>query len=291
MTDPDKANSDYIPFSQRAGLEPIPPQLKLGEVSAELRRLIDYYVSLEIDRQSVAPYGTSVFRSEWLRTAQDLHVLFFQKSIATFEYGAYETKKRISDFISRASLAHLFNFVEFLVSHSSVSSELKIELAEAFVRARSAYRIIDQNYIVALGSEEERDAYLRAIDFAAQLNAAGARKHLVDAAIAMRHGQWAGCVREAIHAVESTAVKLAPEASTLGKALLPLQRSGLINGRLQSAFEKLYAYTNDEKGVRHALVFDDAESSVDEADALFMLGACASFVSYLLARSQQLASD
>ena len=28
----------YVPFSQRTGLEPIPPQLKLGEVSAELRR-------------------------------------------------------------------------------------------------------------------------------------------------------------------------------------------------------------------------------------------------------------
>jgi hypothetical protein len=45
------------------------------------------------------------------------------------------------------------------------------------------------------------------------------------------------------------------------------------------------AYTSDEEGVRHALVFGD-EAQVDEADALFMLGACASFVSYLLARSQ-----
>jgi hypothetical protein len=35
--------------------------------------------------------------------------------------------------------------------------------------------------------------------------------------------------------------------------------------------------------VRHALVFGD-EAQVDEADALFMLGACASFVSYLLTR-------
>jgi hypothetical protein len=45
----------------------------------------------------------------------------------------------------------------------------------------------------------------------------------------------------------------------------------------------LYGYSSDEEGVRHALVFKE-EAQVDEADALFMLGACASFVSYLLAR-------
>src|SRR5262245_55367745 len=42
----------YVPFSQRTGLEPTPPQLKVGEVSAELRRLLYYYISLEIDRES-----------------------------------------------------------------------------------------------------------------------------------------------------------------------------------------------------------------------------------------------
>ncbi|HAE28382.1 MAG TPA: hypothetical protein DCG58_14560, partial [Hyphomonas adhaerens] len=47
---------------------------------------------------------------------------------------------------------------------------------------------------------------------------------------------------------------------------------------------QLYGYTSDEEGVRHALVFNE-KSTVDEVDALFMLGACASFVSYLLARA------
>jgi hypothetical protein len=54
-------------------------------------------------------------------------------------------------------------------------------------------------------------------------------------------------------------------------------------GSLKAAFGSLYGYSSDEEGVRHALVFSN-ETQVDEADALFMLGACASFVSYLLAR-------
>ena len=45
------SSKPYVPFSQRTGLEPIPPQLKLGEVSAELRRLLFYYIGLEIGRE------------------------------------------------------------------------------------------------------------------------------------------------------------------------------------------------------------------------------------------------
>ncbi len=51
--------------------------------------------------------------------------------------------------------------------------------------------------------------------------------------------------------------------------------SYLTHDALKPAFHKLYGYSSDEEGVRHALVFGD-EAQVDEADALFMLGACAS---------------
>jgi hypothetical protein len=63
-----------------------------------------------------------------------------------------------------------------------------------------------------------------------------------------------------------------------------LEQRGHLHGGLKAAFGKLYGYSSDEEGVRHALVFGE-EAKVDETDALFMLGACASFVSYLLSRS------
>jgi hypothetical protein len=71
------SDQTYIPFSQRTGLEVIPPQLKLGEVSAELRRLLDYYVGLEIDRETVSGYEYTYFMDNWARVTKDLHVLFF----------------------------------------------------------------------------------------------------------------------------------------------------------------------------------------------------------------------
>ena len=64
-----------------------------------------------------------------------------------------------------------------------------------------------------------------------------------------------------------------------------MERSARIHGALKSGFLSLYGYTSDEKGIRHALLEKDAPSA-DETDALFMMGACASFVSYLINKAR-----
>lgn len=278
-TDP----TSYLPFSQRTGLQPIPPQLKLGEVSAELRRLLYYYISLDIQRESRATaYGASVFKDEWRRVAMDLHVLFFKKPIDTFDYGPFENSKRLNAFINTAKIGDLFDFIEFLIRHKGCSKELKRDIAEAFEASRAAYRIFDNQYIAAIGTEKQAEAFERAIAVAEFQNATAARRQLIAAGVALRNADWAGSIRESIHAVEAVAVRLAPDTDTLGAALKVLEQRGHLHGSLKAAFGSLYGYSCDEEGVRHALVFID-EAQVNEADALFMLGACASFVSYLLA--------
>ena len=54
---------------------------------------------------------------------------------------------------------------------------------------------------------------------------------------------------------------------------------------MKLAFVKLYGFTSDEKGIRHPLL-DLPAANVDETDALFMIGACAAFVSYLINKSR-----
>ena len=181
----------------------------------------------------------------------------------------------------------LFDFIEFFVRHPGCSSRLKQDLTQAFVEARLAYRVHDAQ-IAAIGTEEQAEAFQRAVAEAEEIGAAGARKHLIDAGVALRNGDWVGSVRESIHAVESVAKRLAPGSSTLGPALDKIGKQGHLHGQLRSAFKKLYDYTNAESGVRHAKVFDGAEGKVDEADALFMLGACSAFVSYLFMRSKEM---
>lgn len=203
------SSTPYVPFSQRAGLEPMPPQLKLGEVSSELRRLLYYYISLEIERESYAGYDALVFKDKWRRVAIDLHVLFFKQLVDKFENSAYENQQRLNRFIERASIGDLFNLVEFILRHRGCSAELKRELADAFVAARAAYRVFDSKYVAAIGAEEQAAAFERAIADAEAVNATAARKQLIAAGVALRNSDWAGSVRESIHSVEAVAVRQA----------------------------------------------------------------------------------
>lgn len=84
--------------------------------------------------------------------------------------------------------------------------------------------------------------------------------------------------------MESVAEMLEPSAN-LAKALGKLEASAGIHGGMKKAFLALYGYASDEQGIRHALLFSDAPD-VDETDALFMIGACAAFVSYLINKSR-----
>ena len=45
---------------------------------------------------------------------------------------------------------------------------------------------------------------------------------------------------------------------------------------------KLYGYTSDEGGIRHSLL---EQSSIDEAEAKFMIVACSAFVNFCIQRS------
>jgi AbiJ N-terminal domain 4 len=276
------SNQSYVPFSQRTGLRPMPPQMQLGKISDELRRKLSYYVDLEFDSGSSYSMESSYFQSKLKRVTNDIHVLFLKQPNSTYENDTEKWKRILNVGFQTKDVGLVFDLVEFLLRHPNCSSDLKLEFADAFVTARAAYRIVD-NQVVAIGVEEQGAAFERALADAEQKGAGAARTHLVAAGKALRDADWSGCVRESIHAVESIARQLTPDASTLRPALAALESKGHLHGGLKAAFNSLYGYSSDEEGVRHSLVFNDA-AKVDEADALFMLGACASFVSYLAAR-------
>ena len=152
-----------------------------------------------------------------------------------------------------------------------------------------AYRLVD-GQIMAIGTEEQGEAVERAISNTAEYGAEAARAHLVSSGVALRDGEWANSIRESIHAVESVARQIAGRKNTLDGALKKLDPNDKIHPALKKAFGTLYGYSNDTDGVRHANVFQPT-ADVDETDALFMLGACASFISYLLQRHQEFTDE
>jgi hypothetical protein len=64
-----------------------------------------------------------------------------------------------------------------------------------------------------------------------------------------------------------------------------LKTSATIHPALESGFTKLYGYTSDSGGIRHALT--DTAEDPRFSDAKFMLVACSAFTSFLLARAAE----
>jgi hypothetical protein len=100
---------------------------------------------------------------------------------------------------------------------------------------------------------------------------------------------YRNCIKESISAVEALcAVVTGNSKVTLGQALKVIDTEAPLHGALRSAFEKLYGYTSDADGIRHALM---EETKLEQEDAIFMLVACSAFVSYVIAKRARASSS
>jgi hypothetical protein len=158
----------------------------------------------------------------------------------------------------------------------------KIDNALRFGRA--AYRVLDGRTIVPIGSEAELETTKQAFVDLAAIEFHGARAHLHEAATKLTAGHNADSIRESIHAVESVVRVLEPKGD-FAKALSKLDAKIAIHEAMKIGFIKLYGFTSDEQGIRHPLL-ESSAANVDESDALFMFGACAAFVSYLINKAR-----
>lgn len=288
-------NDNYIPFSQRNGYAEVPPQLKIGVVSDDLRRLLGLAISNEMHRKiqdnTFVEYKSNigkVFKHDWYYFTKDIYVRLFKKKSENYSPIVDVINKYFIDTCHCAEIGSLFDLIEFfarksMTSKLMISQEFHDDLHNAFIDARTAYRLMD-GQIMAIGTEEQGEAVQNALSNTKEYGADAARSHLISSGVALRNGEWSDSIRESIHSVESVALLLNNGANTLGDALNKIEKKGQVHPSLKKAFRTLYGYTSDQDGVRHAKVYEDTVK-VDEADALFMLGACASFVSYLLARN------
>ena len=94
---------------------------------------------------------------------------------------------------------------------------------------------------------------------------------------------YKNCIKESISAVESLCQVITNDKkATLSDALKKIERNGtVIHPALNQAFQKLYAYTSDQGGIRHAEGM--FESNVTFEEAKFMLVSCSAFINYLIA--------
>ena len=163
------------------------------------------------------------------------------------------------------------------------------EVNELFEKECVGYRFVGEK-IVAITDKIE----IKEIEESLQSNYDGCREHIKKAVgfLANREQKdYKNCIKESISAVESICCIIADKKNaTLGEALKILESKCNLKGQLKSAFEKLYAYTNNDKGgIRHAEGLFVSDVSFEEAK--FMLVSCSAFVNYLMAEYGKIKKD
>ena len=286
MVDGKELEPRELTFSQAQGYEEIPGTLALEKVDYEARLKLWnlLYISAWVD--TMAKFGYWSTNPQWVPILETPHTDFFRRPIDDLDTSPSGYKGAILDVLP---FYKLFDLLQIIMRHQNCPGKFIADVVKLFDECRLAY-VVDTNgpaTILPAVTEREGQAIVGALHELHEAGLTGAGTHLRNAGELLNQGDWPGSIRESIHAVESVARQLDPNASqTLGPALTSLEKDGHLHPALKEGFSRLYGYTSDEQGIRHPLI-DNATSPAGRDEAVFMLGACASFASYLWRRHQE----
>ena len=272
-----------LSFSQAWGYEEIRP-MDLEELPPEARTAIWNVFFVHVRDSSARDFNDDLWiHDAWADILKAKHCHFDHLRIDDWNPEFSSICKDLQQYVEEQPFNRVFDLIQFVLRHRACPRSFTEETMALFRRCRLAY-VVDIGpppTIIPAVTPEEGNTVVDAAETLRRVGLNGSALHLGKASECLNRGDWAGSVRESIHAVESVARQLDPEAArTLGPALKSLERHRMLHPALKKAFSELYGYTSDEQGIRHALL-DRTDAQVRKEEALFMLGACASFAGYL----------
>ena len=283
-----RSDSRNLSFSQAQGYECVPNQLKLEELPESARTML---WNLFHNSMKFMPSNTvecQVSARLWRDILLDLHCYHFAKPIESeFHkrqiYYEEAVNGAFMPIFLRGKFNKVFDLLTAIMRNEKCPQDYINEVSKIFSSTRLAYFVVTDDPVTILpqATEQEGESIINAFNDLDALGLNGAKSHLRNAGEAINRHEWADSIRHSISAVESVSRQLDPNASNgLGPALKALKKKNRLHPALEQAFQNLYGYTSDEMGIRHALL-DGEAALVDSEEAIFMYGACASFVSYL----------
>lgn len=180
----------------------------------------------------------------------------------------------------------IYDYIELLFRWQDIidfDKTLKLnEINRILKEENSAYRVSQNGLVLPISNEEE----LESIHEANTNPYTPVNEHIQRAIYLFKKepADYANSIKESISAVEALCqIIIGDEKATLGKAIKKLKEKGIIiPPALEGAFDKLYGYTSNEGGIRHALSEGDTSPTFD--DAKYMLVSCSAFVNYLISK-------
>lgn len=274
-------------FSERYGHVPVRAVLQVDGVDENLRNRL-WNLSRGSFFYSVPPFKT--MSTDFLRNNDSIYRLFqnlwhnfFKRTVDTIPDSYIDAVAEIRQHIEECEWYEVYDLVEFLSDFESEKFDNLVN--EVLKEEMSGYRLISGR-IVQITNEEEIAAIEQALSLSDALKPV--REHLNQSLALLadrKMPDYRNSIKESISAVESLSkiISKQPKA-TLGPALNVVEKKTKFHSDLKEAFQKLYGYTSDAQGIRHALM---DEPTLDFEDAKFMLVSCSAFVNYLVVKAQK----
>jgi hypothetical protein len=279
MHDDEIARRKVLTFAQAEGLSPLPAQLTRTEITPELRAVLWKFIHDEIGRSTRNGYLGAV----WEKILRNVHVLHYHRFTDDFSTYLNTVIQAVRSVFEQGNYADIYGWLQFVLQHQPPPGFARqLELRLRYCRA--PYRILADDVLCPIGSDLDAAVVQRALQDVGKHSLTGGREHLRLAVAELSNGNFADSVRESVHSVESVVRVLEPTGD-FSKALSGLEQKTNIHGALKKGFAAIYGFSSDEQGIRHPLL-EKGAPSVDEADALFMIGACSAFLSYLVNKSR-----
>ena len=282
-------NKSVETFSRSQGLSKTPKKLQIGQLPLPLRNQIWSVIYQHLERAVDSHPGIPAYVSGyWAKILYDFetNVVFLPADEFCSDWD--HVRKNYKRLILEATYNHVLDFIQYILRHDRKPAQFEFEIEHLFKEHLAAYTLIEDGRTIApSATAEEGQALANSMAQVRDAGLIGAHQHLIKAIERFNSTQFADSIRESIHAVESVARRIDPNSSsTLAPALRNIKQKLYLNDQFLSGVEKIYAYTNSEEGLRHPLI-DDENAQADDSDALFMIGACASFCSYLVAKGRK----
>lgn len=219
---------------------------------------------------------------------------FLKKRLTDLPFSTEGFLRAIEKYFFSCDAYGVYDFIDFVaefeIENQPVPYDkraLMVSMNNVLADEFSAYRFVD-GHLTPIVSQVEIDAVEQAIAATDGTHYKGASIHLQTALEKLsdrREPDYRNSMKEAISAVESVCQVITGDSrATLGSALKQLEKTIPLHGALKEGLLKIYGYTSDSNGIRHAL---HEEANLNQEDALFMLVTCSAFVNYLTVKADK----
>ena len=283
-------------FSERIGAVEPRTSLQIESIDDNLRNSLWNVLHSLYDHNN---------RDYWRMVAKHVAKFFRKTPVDELPIRNYECQRWLKSYFYELKWYEIYDFIEFVANahefmtreplrygydyiyHNVKKSELLDHLNYILERELSGYRFIS-GLLAPISDKIEVEAIEAAIRKADALGLVGVKEHIRTAIELLGkkpQPDYRNAIKEAISSVESIAKIISSSNSQgLSGALNQISQKTDIHGALKGGFIKLYGYSSDEDGIRHAIL---EQPSIGFAEAKYMIVSCSAFVNYLIEKANQ----